>query len=74
MRVIIAYDISNNVKREAFASFLKSRGLERIQRSLFIGRTTSEIVKDIERVARRIIDQTRDCVHIFILTGYWETI
>ncbi len=73
MKIIVAYDIGDNVKREAFAGFLKRLGLERIQRSLFIGRGGGGLVKDIERMARRIIDPCRDCVHIFILSSYEQT-
>jgi len=73
MKIIVAYDISDNIKREAFAGFLKRMGLERIQRSLFIGRGGSSLVKDIERMARRIIDADHDCVHIFMLSAYDQT-
>ncbi len=73
MKIIVAYDISDNIKREAFANYLKRQGLERIQRSLFIGRGCNALVKDIERMARRIIDLERDCVHIFILYGLEQT-
>ncbi len=73
MKIIVAYDISDNIRREAFAGFLKRQGLERIQRSLFIGRGGSSLVKDIERMARRLIDQSTDCVHIFMLSGLEQT-
>ncbi len=67
MKIIVAYDIGNTVKREKFARFLMRHGLERIQRSLFIGRGSGQVIKDITRYAEKNIDQSRDCVHVFIL-------
>lgn len=73
MKVIVAYDIGDNGRREAFAAFLKRHGLTRIQRSLFIGHATQALIKDIERYASRIIDKEKDCVHVFMLTSYEDT-
>ncbi len=73
MRIIVAYDIGDNVVREAFAGYLKRIGLKRIQRSLFIGRGSTYLVKDIERMARRMINMDNDCVHIFILYSIEQT-
>ncbi len=67
LKIIVAYDIGSTVKREKFARFLMRQGLERIQRSLFIGRGSGQIVKDITRYADKIIEKDRDCVHIFML-------
>lgn len=67
MKIIVAYDISDNSVREVLAKFLIRNGLNRIQRSLFIGRGSGQLIKDIERYASKLIDPDKDCVHIFIL-------
>ena len=69
-RVLVAYDIGNNKIRENFANFLQAHGLVRIQRSLFIGKVSSQTIKDIERKAAKIIDLSRDVVHIVPLSIY----
>lgn len=72
-RVLVIYDISVNGVRERFANYLKAMGLNRIQRSAFIGKVSSQTLKDIERVARRIINPKTDIVHIFPLSAYEYT-
>ena len=70
MKIIVAYDIGDTGKREKFARFLMRKGLERIQRSLFIGRGSGQAVKDIIRYADKLINHDNDCVHIFMLNDY----
>ena len=72
-RVLVIYDISDNGVRERFANHLKALGLNRIQRSAFIGKVSSQTLKDIERAARRIINPETDIVHIFPLSSYEYT-
>ncbi len=70
IRVLIVYDIGDNVKRKRFADYLKSKGLSRIQRSVFIGRVTGSTFKDILRAIPRYLDPGRDIVHVFPITDY----
>ncbi len=70
MKIIVAYDISDNGVRESIARFLMRKGLARIQRSLFVGRGSGQVVKDIIRYCEKLIDTNTDCVHIFILNDY----
>ncbi len=67
MKIIVAYDIGDHRNRERFARFLMRKGLERIQKSLFIGRGSGQKIKDIVRYASKIIDPSNDCVHVFML-------
>lgn len=49
----MAYDVSEDDVRSRIADVLKSFGLERIQRSVFVGRLPPALVKELaERVAR----------------------
>jgi len=69
-KVIVVYDISNNRVREDFARFLQAHGLVRVQRSMFIGKVSSQTLKDIERRASKTINMQRDVVHIVPLSVY----
>ncbi len=69
-RVIVVYDISDNKKRFELANALKSYGLIRVQRSMFIGKVSSQTLKDIIRKAEKIIDKERDVVHVIPITIY----
>jgi len=69
-RIVVVYDIGNNKIRENFANFLQAHGLVRVQRSMFIGKVSSQTVKDIERRASKTIDLSRDIVHIIPLSIY----
>jgi len=69
-RVIVVYDISDNRVREEFAKFLQAHGLVRVQRSMFIGRVSSQTLKDIERKASKTINFEKDVVHIVPLSIY----
>ena len=72
MRIIVAYDISDDGKRQRFAEWLQSKGFTRIQRSVFVGRGGVAIAKDVERYARRIIDKG-DKIHIFVIQDHeWD--
>jgi len=69
-RIVVVYDIGSNKIRENFANFLQAHGLVRVQRSMFIGKVSSQTVKDIERRASKTIDLSRDIVHIIPLSIY----
>lgn len=69
-RIVVVYDIGSNKVRENFANFLQAHGLVRVQRSMFIGKVSSQTVKDIERRASKTIDLSKDIVHIIPLSIY----
>lgn len=70
MRVLVVYDIGDDLVREEFARRLQQLGLERIQRSCFLGRGGVDLVKTVARVAERLVDAKRDVVHVFPLDEY----
>jgi CRISPR-associated protein Cas2 len=47
---------------------LKRLGLTRVQRSAFVGPSSSALVSDVKNVSRRIIDLETDNVQIYPLT------
>ncbi len=67
MRVVVAYDISNNEKRQRLADWLLARGFSRIQRSLYVARGGVALARDVERYAKRFIDPSRDVIHILLI-------
>lgn len=62
--LLVIYDISDNGLRLKVASFLKSRGLVRIQKSAFIGRATRSLRLDVEAGLRRLAREGRGTVNI----------
>ena len=66
-RVLVVYDVSNDKARQKLAEMLTRHGLQRIQRSAFAGSLPASKIKDIARGAERIIDKSRDVVHIIPL-------
>ncbi|MCS7099434.1 MAG: CRISPR-associated endonuclease Cas2 [Sulfolobales archaeon] len=70
MRTLVVYDIGDNLTREEFARKLKQLGLERIQRSCFLGRGGIELAKTVVRIAERTVNARRDVVHVFLLDEY----
>ncbi len=64
MRVLVIYDVSDDDKRRRLAKALESLGLSRIQRSAFAGEMPAARIRDVERMAGRIIDPRSDVVHI----------
>ncbi|MCC6017336.1 MAG: CRISPR-associated endonuclease Cas2 [Desulfurococcaceae archaeon] len=72
MRIVVAYDISDDVKRQRLALWLQQKGFTRIQRSVFVGRGGIATAKDIERFARKILG-SGDKLHIFLVSDVeWE--
>ena len=67
-RVLVIYDVSDNKARQRLAEELMRMGLKRIQRSAFVGTLPWSKMKDVARVASRIIDESRDVVHILPLS------
>ncbi|MEM0464494.1 CRISPR-associated endonuclease Cas2 [Pyrobaculum sp.] len=53
MYLVVAYDVSEDDVRNKIAEVLKAFGLQRIQRSVFVGRLPPALVKELaEKVAR----------------------
>lgn len=71
MKLIVTYDISNDRDREEFSGHLERLGLTRIQRSVFIGRGNLQLIKDIEKLAKKYIEPSRDCVLIVPIDEYY---
>ncbi len=67
MRVVVAYDISDNVRRQRLAEWLLARGFSRIQRSLYVARGGAALARDVERFAKRLLDCSRDVLHILLI-------
>ena len=67
MRVLVAYDISDNFRRQRFAEWLLARGFSRIQRSVYVARGGIALARDVERMARRVVDRERDVIHIILV-------
>jgi CRISPR-associated protein Cas2 len=66
--ILVIYDISDDSRRNEMAVALKRLGLTRVQRSAFIGPSSSALVSDVKNVSRRIIDLETDNVQIYPLT------
>lgn len=68
--VLVVYDIGDNDARRKYSDYLKTKGLVRLQRSMFMGRVSTQTLKDIIRVSRKYIDEDRDIIHIIPITLY----
>ncbi|MEM0370910.1 MAG: CRISPR-associated endonuclease Cas2 [Pyrobaculum sp.] len=53
MYVLVVYDITENDVRNRVADILRSFGLERIQKSVFLGRLPPALVKELEEKLRK---------------------
>jgi CRISPR-associated protein Cas2 len=72
LRIIVAYDISDDLKRQRLSLWLQQRGFTRIQRSVFVGRGGVAVARDVERFAKRLLDPG-DKLHIFLISDVeWE--
>ncbi len=67
--VVVAYDISDDRSRLWVSEKLKSHGLVRIQRSLFIGRGGYYRAKEVYRGTRRYIDPSSDSIFVIVVPG-----
>ncbi len=67
--LLVIYDISDDDLRNRLASFLKTKGLKRIQRSAFLGPTTPSLNREVEAGIRRLVrGYTGVNVQLFTLT------
>lgn len=73
MRIVVAYDISDNDIRQRVAQWLLSQGFTRVQRSVYVGRGGLARARDVERFVSKLVDRSRDVVHIFVVQDVeWE--
>lgn len=70
VRVVVAYDISDDAKRLKLANQLKALGLSRIQRSALAGLLDSSRLRDLYRLCERFASDEGDVIHVFTLCGY----
>jgi CRISPR-associated protein Cas2 len=68
--VLVAYDIEDDETRVRLSDYLKSKGLTRIQRSVFVGRLLPSTAKDVERALPRFVKGERDVIHYIPLLEY----
>ncbi|AEE93268.1 CRISPR-associated endonuclease Cas2 [Acidianus hospitalis] len=54
MLFLVFYDITDNELRNRVSSFLKQKGLERVQLSVFLGDLNSSRLRDVEAGLRMI--------------------
>lgn len=74
MIVLVAYDISDDYKRDKAAKTLLSMGFQRIQRSLYAARGGREKARQAAAALRRLIDPHTDRVDIVVLQEHeWRT-
>lgn len=68
--ILIIYDISEDDVRFRIADVLKSYGLKRIQKSAFIGRLPSHLLKDLVLKVRKVIKNSHANIQVFKLTWH----
>ncbi len=74
MYVIVAYDISDDYRRDRAAKLLLSMGYQRIQRSLYIAKGGAEKARRTAAALKRLINPDTDKIHILIVPDYtWQT-
>ena len=65
--VWLIYDISNDRVRNRVAKACKAKGLERVQKSAFLGKLPMHGIDELELQCKEMIDETQDSVYIFPL-------
>ena len=63
--ILVIYDITDDKLRNNVASFLKSKGLIRVQKSAFLGRATKAIRVEVEAGLRRLVRGEKANVQIY---------
>ncbi len=53
---IVTYDISNNRLRTHLMKYLLSKGLNRVQRSVYLGKSSGKIFQEMQRTFQEISD------------------
>ncbi|MGC8544286.1 MAG: CRISPR-associated endonuclease Cas2 [Vulcanisaeta sp.] len=69
--VIVFYDISDDRARQAVADKLLSKGLTRVQRSVFMGRGGHALAKDLSRYLSRFVGPSDS---LLIIVVYEESV
>ena len=67
MLYVVFYDISNDELRNKVASFLKKKGLSRVQYSVFLGDLNSSRLKDVEAGLRMISRLRKEGERFFVI-------
>ncbi|MEZ0318799.1 MAG: CRISPR-associated endonuclease Cas2 [Pyrobaculum sp.] len=65
MYIIVVYDISENDVRTKVSDVLRAYGLERVQRSVYVGRLPSALVKELAEKISRAVKAANADVAIF---------
>lgn len=68
--LLVVYDVSDDSRRLKLSRTLEAWGLSRVQRSAFAGRLQPARMRDLARIAARIIDEETDVVHMVSVP--WE--
>lgn len=63
--VWIVYDIAEDKVRNRVAKKCKQFGLQRVQKSVFLGRLESSRFDELGEVCRELIDEENDSVYLF---------
>jgi CRISPR-associated protein Cas2 len=63
--VWIVYDITEDKVRNRVAKKCKQFGLQRVQKSVFLGRLESNRFDELSEVCRELIDEETDSVYLF---------
>jgi len=64
----VIYDITNDELRNTVASFLKSKGLKRIQKSAFMGELPHSQIRNIEAGLSILVKGAKANIQIYPLT------
>jgi CRISPR-associated endonuclease Cas2 len=67
MLYLIMYDIENNKVRTQVAKYLIKKGCLRIQKSVYLAKSSSAVMKDISRTLREINEIYENSDSIFVL-------
>ncbi len=67
MQTLVVYDISDDNIRNRLAEFLKDFGLERIQKSAFLGDLSSQERKDLLLILPKFIKDEEDRIDVFVI-------
>lgn len=74
-RVVVIYDVGDDRRRLRLARSLQARGLARVQRSAFTGVMRPGDARELERLARAVVDLERDVVHIIpVSPADWKNV
>lgn len=64
MYIWVIYDISENTTRGKISKWCQQMGLQRMQKSVFLGKTKKSILRLFRIQAKQILNQTTDILFI----------